>query len=382
MDGTMREPTDDLRGGESDVEGVTRSLARVAQRLTAGQLQTTTERFLIPAGAIVLSLILFGLFTALFGANPVGVYRTIYLGAFGSWFSWQNTLQRAAPLMLTALCTALPARLGLIVIGGEGALIVGAVATVLAAAALPSAGPELVLPAMMLAAIVAGGTWVALSGVLRYYRGVNETISSLLLNYIAIALMNQLVTGLIRDPAVVDRPSSWSIGRQNMVGNLPGMDVHWGLAFGIVACVLCYILMQHSVFGFSCRIVGGNMRAAKMAGLAVGKLITTACFIGGGAAGLAGMAEVVAGEGRVSSSLVVGYGYTGILIAFIARQNPIAVIPAAILLGGLRASGGLLQRRHGLPDASILVLEGIMFIIILVSEPLYGRLSFSRKRVR
>ena len=249
----MREPTDDLRGGESDVEGVTRSLARVAQSLTAGQLQTTAERFLIPAGAIVLSLILFGLFTALFGANPVGVYRTIYLGAFGSWFSWQNTLQRAAPLMLTALCTALPARLGLIVIGGEGALIVGAVATVLAAAALPSAGPELVLPAMMLAAIVAGGTWVALSGVLRYYRGVNETISSLLLNYIAIALMNQLVTGLIRDPAVVDRPSSWSIGRQNMVGNLPGMDVHWGLAFGIVACVLCYILMQHSVFGFSCR---------------------------------------------------------------------------------------------------------------------------------
>ena len=147
--------------------------------------------------------------------------------------------------MLTALCTALPARLGLIVIGGEGALIVGAVATVLAAAALPGAGRELVLPAMMLAAIVAGGTWVALSGVLRYYRGVNETISSLLLNYIAIAVMNQLVTGLIRDPAVVDRPSSWSIGRQNMVGNLPGMDVHWGFAFGIVACVLCYILMQH-----------------------------------------------------------------------------------------------------------------------------------------
>ena len=94
------------------------------------------------------------------------------------------------------------------------------------------------------------------------------------------------------------------------------------------------------------------------------------------------MAEIVAGEGRVSSSLVVGYGYTGILIAFIARQNPIAVIPAAILLGGLRASGGLLQRRHGLPDASVLVLEGIMFIIILVSEPLYGRLSLSRKRVR
>jgi ABC-type uncharacterized transport system permease subunit len=164
-----------------------------------------------------------------------------------------------------------------------------------------------------------------------------------------------------------------------MLGNLPGMDVHWGFAFGIIACILCYALMQHTVFGFSCRIVGGNMRAAKMSGLAVGRLITTACFIGGSAAGLAGMAEIAAGEGRVSSSIVVGYGYTGILIAFIARQNPLAVIPAAILLGGLRASGGLLQRRHGLPDASVLVLEGIMFVLILASESLYGRLAFIRK---
>jgi general nucleoside transport system permease protein len=366
---------------------MTLSLDGMAQRLLAGQLRQSqtvgaTERIIIPVGAIVLALIVFGLFTWLFGVDPLSVYRTIYLGAFGNWFSWQNTLQRAAPLMLTALCTAVPARLGLIVIGGEGALIIGTVATVLAAAALPGVGPELVIPAMMLAAMVTGGTWVALSGALRYYRGVNETISSLLLNYIAIAIMNQLVTGWMRDHEVVNRPSSWSIGRQNMIGNLPGMDVHWGFAFGIAACVLCYVLMQHTIFGFSCRIIGGNMRAAKMAGLAVGKLIVTACFIGGAAAGLAGMAEVAAGEGRTSSSMVVGYGYTGILIAFIARQNPIAVIPAAILLGGLRASGGLLQRRHGLPDASVLVLEGIIFIIILTSEPLYGRLSLRRKQER
>jgi general nucleoside transport system permease protein len=337
------------------------------------------ERLLIPVAAIVLSLLFFGVFVTLFRVNPFSVYRTIYLGAFGSWFSWQNTFQRAAPLMLTALCTALPARLGLVVIGGEGALIIGAVATVLSAAAITGLGRDITLITMMVAAFAAGGIWVAIAGVLRYYRGVNETISSLLLTYIAIAVMNQLVTGLIRDPEVVDRPSSWNIGAQNMLGNIPGMEVHWGFAFGIVACLLCYVLMQRTVFGFSCRIVGGNMRAAKMAGLAVGRLITIACFIGGGAAGLAGMAEVAAGEGRVSSSLVVGYGYTGILIAFIARQNPIAVIPAAILLGGLRASGGLLQRRHGLPDASVLVLEGIMFVIILVSETLYGRLSLMRK---
>jgi simple sugar transport system permease protein len=378
----MSEPAGDIRGKTPGIEGISLDVAGVAGALTAMRpvkSRRSAERLLIPVVAILVSLLLFGVFVSLFRVNPFSVYRTIYLGAFGSWFSWQNTFQRAAPLMLTALCTALPARLGLVVIGGEGALIIGALATVLSAAAITGAGPELTLLTMMVAAFAAGGIWIAIAGVLRYYRGVNETISSLLLTYIAIAVMNQLVTGLIRDPEVVDRPSSWNVGAQNALGNIPGMDVHWGFAFGIVACILCYILMQRTVFGFSCRIVGGNMRAAKMAGLAVGRLIITACFIGGGAAGLAGMAEVAAGEGRVSSSLVVGYGYTGILIAFIARQNPIAVIPAAILLGGLRASGGLLQRRHGLPDASVLVLEGIMFVVILISESMYGRVLPMRK---
>lgn len=378
----MSEPTGDIRGETPGIEGISLEVAGVAEALAAMRpvkQSRSAERLLIPVVAILVSLLLFGVFVSLFRVNPFSVYRTIYLGAFGSWFSWQNTFQRAAPLMLTALCTALPARLGLVVIGGEGALIIGALATALSAAAVAGAGRELTFMTMMAAAFAAGGIWVAIAGVLRYYRGVNETISSLLLTYIAIAVMNQLVTGPIRDPEVVDRPSSWNIGAQNMLGNIPGMDVHWGFAFGIVACILCYVLMQRTVFGFSCRIVGGNMRAAKMAGLAVGRLITIACFIGGGAAGLAGLAEVTAGEGRVSSSLVVGYGYTGILIAFIARQNPIAVIPAAILLGGLRASGGLLQRRHGLPDASVLVLEGIMFVVILVSESFYGRLALLQK---
>jgi simple sugar transport system permease protein len=112
----------------------------------------------------------------------------------------------------------------------------------------------------------------------------------------------------------------------------------------------------------------------------VGLLIVIACFIGGAAAGLAGMTEIAAAEGRVNSSIVVGYGYTGILIAFIARHNPLAIIPVAVLLGGIRASGGLLQRWHDLPDASVLVLQGIMFMTILVSEPLYARLRMFRRR--
>jgi general nucleoside transport system permease protein len=337
------------------------------------------ESFLIPAGAILAALLCFGAVMLAMGVNPLEVYGTIYKGAFGSWFSWQNTLQHAAPLILTGLCTALPAQLGLMIIGGEGALVVGAVVTVLTAVALEGLPREIVVPAMVAASIIGGGLWIALAGVLQHFRGVNETISSLLLNYIAIAVMNHLVTGWMRDPTVVNRPSSWSIGEQNVLGDIPGMEVHWGLGFGVVACLLSYVLMRRTSFGFASRIVGGNLRAARVVGLPVGNLVITACFLGGGAAGLAGMVEIAAGEGRVSSSIIVGYGYTGILIAFIARQNPLAIIPAALLLGGIRASGGLLQRRHGLPDASVLVLEGKMFILILVSETLYGR---HRLRVR
>src|SRR6185295_5140668 len=148
---------------------------------------------------------------------------------------------------------------------------------------------------------------------------------------------------------------------------------HWGLVFGIVACVIAYILLNHTVFGFSARVAGGNVRAARMVGLSVGKLILTACFLGGACAGLAGMVEVAAVQGRANASLVAGYGYTGILVSFLARHNPLAIIPVAILLGGIAASGGMLQRRLGLPDAATLVLQGFIFVILLASETLYGR---------
>jgi simple sugar transport system permease protein len=329
----------------------------------------------ISLGAIIASLLLFGIFMALTGRNPFDVLYTIYKGGFGSWFAWQNSLQRAAPLLLTALCTAVPAWLGLMVIGGEGALILGAVATILAAVSVAGAPPMIAIPVMALAAATVGGAWIALSGWLREVRGVNETISSLLLNYIAIALMNHLISGPMRDPAVVHRPSSWSVGDNFMVGEMPGITVHWGLAVGLMLCLFCYVLMTRTSFGFASRMIGGNVRAARLAGLSVTRYVLIACFIGGAGAGLAGMFEVAAGEGRVSSSIIVGYGYTGILVAFIARQNPLAIIPVAILLGGIRASGGLLQRWHDLPDASVLVLQGIMFVMILAGESLHGRIS-------
>jgi ABC-type uncharacterized transport system permease subunit len=343
--------------------------------------RSRAEGLLIPLGAVVVSLLLFGVFVTLAGSNPLEVYHQIWRGAFGTWFSFQNTLQRAAPLMLTALCTALPARMGLIVIGGEGALVMGGLASVGAALAMPQAGPISVALAMAFAGFLVGGLWIALVGALRAFRGVNETISSLLLTYIAIALFNHLVEGPMRDPASLNKPSTRDIGEANMLGNIPGMDVHYGLVYGLIACALAYVLMNRTVFGFAARMVGGNVRAAQLAGLKVRRLVAAVCFLAGGGAGLAGMVEVAAVHGKANASLVAGYGYSGILVAFIARHNPLAVIPVAVLLGGIRASGGLLQRTVGLPDAAVSVLQGLLFIVILASEAFYGRLGKLRIRM-
>jgi simple sugar transport system permease protein len=306
--------------------------------------------------------------------SPLDTYHEMYRGAFGTWFSFQNTLQRAAPLMLTALCTAIPVRLGLILIGGEGALVLGGLAAVAGAHAAAGSGPWVTTFVMMVAGFAVGGAWIAFAGGLRVLRGVNETIGGLLLNYIAIAVFNHLVEGAMRDPASLNKPSTLPIGDANALGTIPGMDVHYGLVYGVVACVIAWALMHRTTFGFAARMVGGNPRAALLAGLPVRKLVILACFLAGGAAGLAGMVEVAAVHGTANASLVAGYGYAGILVAFIARHHPLAIIPVATLLGGISASGGLLQRSLQLPDATVNVLQGILFVVILASETLTGRL--------
>ena len=333
------------------------------------------ESLLIPVCALLAALMLFGVFLLCLGNDPFAVFHSMYRGGFGSGFSWRNTLERAAPLMLTALCTALPAQLGLIMIGGEGALVVGGVSAALVGLACNGQAPGVVLTAMLTAGMLAGGFWTAIAGWLKYYRGVNETIISLLFNYIAIALMNHLVTGPLRDPQSLNKPSTRPIGSANMLEDIPGLGVHWGLLGGLALCVVCYVIFWQTTFGFAVRIAGGNLRAAKIAGLPVGLLTLFTCLIAGAAAGLAGSIEVAAVHGTANASLAAGYGYAGILVAFLARQNPLAVIPVALILGGITASAGLLQRSHHLPDATVLILQGIIFMMILLSETYYGRLQ-------
>lgn len=242
---------------------------------------------LLPTGAIVVALLLFGLIVSFAGVSPVEVWVLLFKGAFGDWYSWQNTLQRAAPLMLTALCVAIPARAGLVVIGGEGALVLGGLACAALAHAVPLPTNLVGTVMVCVAGALAGGLWVALAGWLRQYRGINETISSLLLAYVAIGLFKHLVEGPLRDPSSLNKPSTPALDEGLLIGTIAGSDVHWGLVIGGVVCVVAGLWLRLTPSGFAVRVVGGNPRAAQLVGLPATRLVVLACALGGAAAGLA-----------------------------------------------------------------------------------------------
>jgi simple sugar transport system permease protein len=335
---------------------------------------------MLPAlAALLVTELLFSVAVALAGFNPLEVWSLIVQGGFGDAFAWQNTLQRAAPLILTGLAVALPAQAGRVIICAEGALVLGALAAAALGVQLASGGPWLVWPAMALAGALAGGVWIGIVGWLREKREVNETIASLLMSFIAIALFNQAVESVLRDPASLNKPSTKPLPEALLLPPLPGLDVHWGLAIGIVVALLAWAVMRLTPLGLSLRVAGGNPRTALGVGLPVATLTIGACAAGGACAGLAGAVEVAAVHGAANASLIAGYGYSGILIAFAARFSPGGVVPVAILVGGIAASGSLLQRRLGLPDASVMVLLGFAFVALIACETLRGRGLWSRR---
>lgn len=343
---------------------------------TLRRLRTGSEYVVIPILAIAVASLLFAAFLLCLGKSPVDFVQLIWKGGFGSSFSIQNTLQRASPLILSAFCVAIPARIGLIIIGGEGALVVGGFAAAVVSLPLVDHAPPLVgLSLMFIAAALAGALWIALAGWLRYARGVNETISSLLLTYIGVAIMNFFVEGVLRDMTNPNKPSTRPLPHDYMIGKIPGTDVHWGLAVGVLLAIGLQVLMSRTTFGFAARIVGGNYRAALAQGLPVGRIILVCSMLAGACAGIAGFFEVAAIQGNANASLVAGYGFTGILVAFLARFNPIVIVPVAVMFGGIDAAGGIIQRRMALPDATVQVLRGLIFVVLLISETLYGRFA-------
>lgn len=320
----------------------------------------------VRAGAVAGALVLAGILIGLSGKNPLDVYRAMFVGAFGSKFGFSETLVRTVPLLLCGLGVALAFKMQLWNIGAEGQLTLGAIAASWAALAYPDLPRPLLLGLMAVAAVIAGGLWCLVPGLFRAYLGASEIITTLLLNYVALNLLQYLVYGPWKDPQGLNFPLSPMFSLNATIPVLWGR-VHWGLPVALLLAGIMYLVIWRTRWGYEIRVVGENPTAARYAGIQIVRNLLLVMFVSGMLAGLAGMMEVSGLIGRLQKEISPGYGYTAIIVAYLARLHPVSLIAAAFLFGGLQA-GGYSAQTMGVPAAAVQMLQGAVLFGVLASE--------------
>ncbi len=317
------------------------------------------------AGLSAVALAVFAAVLVVFGKDPVKAYVDVLSSTLGSGYGVSETVVKMIPLVLTAVAVAVPGRVWLINVGGEGQLFVGALAATWVALGLHGLSAWIVLPCMAAMGFAGGGLWAALAGWLRARGWVSETISTLLLNYVAILLVNFFVFGPWKDPEGVNYPQTAEFAPGAVLPTLGGTRVHLGLAFAILAVAAFAFVLARTRWGLEMRAMGGNAEAARRAGIPVGRYVVALMFLGGGLAGLAGMAEVSAIQGRLRPSLSPGYGYTGFLVSWMAGGHPLGILGAAFLLAVVTAGGDILQMSQAVPGSVVNILMAVILFVVL-----------------
>lgn len=302
-----------------------------------------------------------GGFFLLNGQSPLTLFWEMLVAAFGDAFAWSETLVKTAPILLCAMAAALPARLGLVSIGADGQMYFGALIGTAVVLALPNESFWVLTPLMLGGAILGGAIYGAIPGILKGGLGVNETISTLMLNYIAALLVDYVVHGPWKDPGNLGWPATISFPEAAVLPTFFDTRAHAGLLIGVVAALVLYVLTTYSRWGLSLNIMQGNARLAQRAGLSFRKNVVVVMAIAGLLAGLAGIAETSVIQGRLQSGISSGYGYTGFLVAWLAGPNFLRIIVISILMGGLLASADMLQMVAHLPSTTTYILQGLLF---------------------
>ena len=327
----------------------------------------------VPAGdpavraglGVALALVVFSVFLAASGRDPLESILKAWDGVIGSSLGLSEVGVIMIPLLLTALATAIPTRVGLVNVGGEGQLYVGALTATGVALFLPAGQAWLVLPAMALAGCTGGGLWAATAALLRRWRGVNEVISTLLANYIAILLIDLFVFGPWKNPEGLGYPYTTPFDPAAIFPAIAGTRFHWGFLAPLVALVVAYVIMTRTTWGFKMRAVGGNAEAARRRGIAVDRYVIVAMMAGGALAGLAGMVEVAGIHHDLRPGISNNLGYLGLLASWLAGHNPPAIIAACFMIAVFLVAGDVLQLTIGLPSAAGLVLIGLALFFVL-----------------
>lgn len=320
-----------------------------------------------PILAVVTAFVLAGLLIAAAGAPVFEAFRQIAIGAFGNKLSISETLTRATPLMLTGLAAAVAFRSRLWNIGAEGQFYLGALATVALGAQL-HLPPLLLIPALLAAGAVAGMVLLLLPLGLRLRFGVDEVVTTLLLNFIAILFVSMMIEGPMKDPMAFGWPQSVPVPDAAILPKvMTGMRLHIGLLFAIAIALILAFVQRRTVFGLESKAAGLNPRAAGFAGVPLGKTLIKVACISGGLAGLAGAIQVMGVKGYVTTDLSPGFGYSGIIVAMLANLSPIGAIFAALFAAAMFVGADGMSRAIGIPSFIADVTVALSLLTMLVA---------------
>jgi simple sugar transport system permease protein len=341
---------------------------------------------LLPTVAVAAALLIGAVMLAVLRVNPLVAYGAMVEGAVGSGFGLTQTLIKATPLLLVGLGITIAFRGGVINIGGEGQLMMGAMATTALALALPDLAPIALVPLALLVGALAGGLWGGIPGLLKARLGVNEILSTIMMNQIAIQLAYLLLRGPMIDPEVIavgsQVPQSAQISANAWLFRLiPRTPLHVGVVLALIMAVLVYIFLWRTVIGYRIRAVGMNPAAARYAGIQVPIYQALALTLAGAFAGLAGAVEVQGLHHRVVEGLSGGYGFSGIVAALFGKLHPLGTIPASILFGGLLVGADKMQRAVQVPSALLQALNGLV-VLFVVSIEIWSQYRARRRQIQ
>ena len=319
-----------------------------------------------PILILLTALVCFGIVLLLFGKNPLLAYSDIFRNTLGSRYGLSEVLVKLIPLLLCALAVLLPARLGLVNVGGEGQIYLGAWLATWGALTLGDNLPRpLALLAVLVLGFIGGGLWAAIPAFLRARGWLNEVISTLLLNYVAIQFVNYFIYGAWRDPESANFPQTVKFAPAYLLPQYGGTRVHLVLFLGLLAVVLIFLLLRYTRWGYAMRAIGGNPEAALRHGFPIARYLILSMVIAGGLAGLAGVGEVMAIQGRLRPAFSPGYGYVGFLISWLAGHSPFGAIGMAFLLAVIALGGDTLQITQNVPFSTVNILMALILFIVL-----------------
>ncbi|MCD0453027.1 ABC transporter permease [Actinocorallia sp. API 0066] len=318
------------------------------------------------AAALLGALVLFALLLLVKGANPLTVLWGMAVSTFTSPPTIEQIVIKSVPLILAALAVVIPARAGLTNVGGEGQVVIGAVAAAGVGLWLdPSLPGPVVLVLLLVGGGLAGAAWAGVAAVMRLTAGVNEAVTTLLLNYIALDVLLYLIYQPWKDPEGSGQPATRPLEVAARLPLLGTTAVHVGVVLALVAALGTWLVLRRTAFGFRLGVVGGNPEAAGRAGLPVRRLLLAAMLTGGGLAGLAGAIHFAGVEFKLRPGLTTNIGYLAFLASWLVRHRPLPVIGAALLLAAVTIAGDSLQLDSGLPAATVHVLTGLLLLAVL-----------------